>query len=118
MKKLLATVALFVATATQAATITGFTSDYDFLAWTTSFTVPCVGCVTIHSQSQLTLYGADDPNLDPDGPGAADQFTDRFITVPVNATITFDWLYRTVDEPSYDPFGVISDDGSGILFTR
>ncbi len=112
MKKLLATAVFLAATAAQASTTVGFTGDYGVPNWATDFTSPCTSCFTIHSASDLTLGGADgDDDL-------LDHFTDSFITVPTNATITFDWDYRTEDDPAYDPFGVITDNGSGLLFTQ
>jgi hypothetical protein len=110
MKQLIAAVAFFLVSSAQAGTITGFTGEYDVSNWTTTFTSPCNGCATIASATELTLVGAD-------GAEAFDQFTDRTITVLTNAIITFSWNYETFDAPFWDLFGIIYNDGSGILFT-
>ncbi len=116
MKKLLVIAALFGAATVQASTIIDFTGAYGISNWTTDFSVPCNGCSTVHTQFQMTLTGADGP----EGPELfSDQYTDRFITVPAASTISFSWAYSTQDsDPAFDPFGVITDDGSGILFTQ
>lgn len=110
MKQLIAAVAFFLVSSAQAGTITGFTGEYDVSNWTTTFTSPCNGCATIASATELTLVGAD-------GAEAFDQFTDRTITVLTNAIITFSWEYETFDAPFWGLFGIIYNDGSGILFT-
>jgi len=110
MKQLIAAVAFFLVSSAQAGTITGFTGEYDVSNWTTTFTSPCNGCATIASATELTLVGAD-------GAEAFDQFTDRTITVLTNAIITFSWEYETLDDPYWDLFGIIYNDGSGVLFT-
>jgi len=111
MKQLIAAVAFFLVSSAQAGTITGFTGEYDVSNWTTTFTSPCNGCATIASATELTLVGAD-------GAEAFDQFTDRTITVLTNAIITFSWEYETFDAPFWDLFGIIYNDGSGVLFTQ
>jgi len=110
MKRLVAATAFFLVTSAQAGTITGFTGDYDVANWTTAFTDPCTSCYTIATPTELTLGGAK-------GEEALDQFTDRTITVPTEAVIRFDWRYVTDDDPFFDPFGIIYNDGSGIIFT-
>ena len=90
--------------------ITGFTGDYDVSNWVTTRTDPCTSCSTIATSNELTLGGAN-------GDEAFDQFNDRTIAVPTDAIIRFDWEYLTDDEPFYDPFGLIYNDGSGFAFT-
>ena len=110
MKRLFAAAAFLLATSAQAGTIIGFTGEYDVSNWTTTLTSPCNGCKVTPTSTELTLVGAD-------GAEAFDQFTDRTITVLTNAIITFSWEYETFDAPFWDLFGIIYNDGSGILFT-
>ena len=111
MKRLFAAAAFLLATSAQAGTIIGFTGEYDVSNWTTTFTSSCNGCSTTTSATELTLVGAD-------GPEAIDQFTDRTITALTDAIITFSWEYETLDDPYWDLFGIIYNDGSGVLFTQ
>ena len=114
MKRLFAAAAFLLATSAQAGTTIGFTGEYDVSNWTTTFTSSCNGCSTTTSATELTLVGAD-------GPEAIDQFTDRTITALTDAIITFSWEYETFDafgEPFWDRFGIIYNDGSGVLFTQ
>lgn len=92
--------------------ITGFTGDYDVSNWTTTRTDPCTSCYTIATPTELTIGGANGDDVE-----AFDQFNDRTITVLTDAIIRFDWEYLTDDDPFFDPFGIISNDGSGFIFT-
>jgi hypothetical protein len=109
MKKLLITATLLALGTAQAGTTVGFTGDYDFNLWTT----PAANAGAVASgPAAVSLTSGDN------GSGA-DEYTDFYIAAAKASSVTFSWEYSSSDSaPDFDPFGFITDDGSGWLFSQ
>ncbi len=103
MKKKLALGLLLLGLATHASA--GFVGSFAPASWQQS---PGDGAVETFTEEGLRISS---------GNAGDESFTDVGILVSVDGRISFDWTYRTVDLPQFDPFG-ISILSSGFVFTR
>jgi hypothetical protein len=102
--------ALFALGTARADSVVGFNGDFAPANWTAA--TGANGDPPVADASFLSISS---PRPD----DFVDDFTSFFIGMTRNATVSFDWVYATSDEdfdPSFDPFGVITDDG--IFFTQ
>ncbi len=103
MKKKLAIGLLLLGLAAHASA--GFVGGFAPANWQQS---PGDGAVETFTEESLRISSGNAGN---------ESFTDVGVFVPVDGRISFDWTYRTVDLPQFDPFGV-SILSSGSVFTE
>jgi hypothetical protein len=102
--------ALFALGTARADSVVGFNGDFAPANWTA--VTGANGDAPVADASFLSISS---PRPD----DFVDDFTSFFISMTRNATVSFDWVYGTSDdsrEAIWDPFGIITDDGS--LFTQ
>lgn len=107
---LISTVALLTVGSARADSVVGFTGDFAPGNWTS--VTGANGTAPAADASFLSISSPAPADFD-------DDLTSFFIGMTRNAKVSFDWVYITNDlddDPSFDPFGVLTDDGS--LFTQ
>ena len=107
---LFSTVALLTMGSARADSVVEFTGDFAPGNWTS---VIGVGGAAPSADANFLSISSPRPADD------EDDFTSFFVGMTRNAKVSFDWVYVSSDEDgdaSFDPFGIISDDGS--LFTQ
>jgi len=93
-------IAVAMAAAPMPAAAVGFSGDYDPSNWTTTLSPASDGSVdTSNAPNDITITGPD--NLQ--GPS----FINYTIGAPSSGTVSFDWLYSTIDLPGGDSFGYL-----------
>lgn len=110
MKRVLvAALVLFGFLGQAAADVVGFTGAFAPSQWTRAAGDGSI----LFNQNRIRLNGGDD---------GAESFTDAYIVLDRDWTISFDWNYRTFDAdgPFFDPFGMLTSDTdlASALFTQ
>ena len=92
------TLALICTLSADAAPI-GFSGPYDTANWTQSLVNSDGGVNTAGAPSSISITSGNNGNFLPGE-------TNYTITLPYSGTVSFDWVFTTVDEASFfDPFG-------------
>ena len=95
-----ALVAAALTAAPMPAVAVGFSGDYDPTNWTTTLSPLSDGSVdTTNAPNDITITG---PNN-----GQVPSFINYTISAPSSGTVSFDWLYNTIDSPGGDSFGYL-----------
>ena len=102
-----ALVAAALTAAPMPAVAVGFSGDYDPTNWTTTLSPLSDGSVdTTNAPNDITITG---PNN-----GQVPSFINYTISAPSSGTVSFDWLYNTIDSPGGDSFGYLRPPLDGI----
>ena len=95
-----ALVAAALAAAPMPADAVGFSGDYDPSKWTTTLSPASDGSVDIsNAPTDITITGPNYLQLS--------SFINYTIGAPSSGTVSFDWLYSTIDSPGGDSFGYL-----------
>ena len=87
-----------MAAAPMTAAAVGFSGDYAPANWTTTLSPSSDGSVDpTNAPFDITITGPD--NLQ------NSSFINYTINAPGSGSVSFDWLYSSIDDPSYDSFG-------------
>ena len=95
-----ALVAAALAAAPMPAVAVGFSGDYGPSKWTTTLSPASDGSVDIsNAPTDITITGPNYLQLS--------SFINYTIGAPSSGTVSFDWLYSTIDSPGGDSFGYL-----------
>ena len=95
-----ALISVALASAPMPAAAVGFSGDYDPTNWTTTLSRSSDGSVdTSNAPTDITITGPN--NLQ------ALSYINYTIGAPSSGTVSFDWIYNTIDLPGGDSFGYL-----------